>query len=89
VHVDGAYVNSHARPAIRKDDRVDRRLAQKRNPDKRCMLVIRQNHTPEERAHGYQGPSVHPVDGDPQGRPGPHRQSGAVLRRGRLDGVRR
>lgn len=41
VEVDGAYVNGHVRPANKKADRVDRRLAEHQNPDKRCVLVLR------------------------------------------------
>ncbi|MFZ6800381.1 IS1595 family transposase [Undibacterium sp. Di24W] len=42
VHVDGAYVNGHIRPKNKKEDRVDRRLAEHQNPAKRCVLVMRQ-----------------------------------------------
>lgn len=41
VEMDGAYVNGHVRPANRKADRVDRRLAVNQNPDKRCVFVMR------------------------------------------------
>ena len=40
VEVDGAYVGGHIRPANRKEDREDRRLADK--PGKSCVLVLRQ-----------------------------------------------
>jgi hypothetical protein len=55
VHVDGAYVGGSARPENRKEDRVDRRLAENQNPDKRCILVMRENHTAEERKDGFLG----------------------------------
>ena len=42
VHVDGAYVNGHIRPANKKADRVDRRLAVNQKESKRCVLVFRQ-----------------------------------------------
>ncbi len=41
VEMDGAYVNGHVRPANKKADRVDRRLAENQNPDKRCVFVMR------------------------------------------------
>jgi transposase-like protein len=41
VEVDGAYVNGHVRPENKKADRIDRRLAENQNPDKRCVLVFR------------------------------------------------
>lgn len=55
VHIDGAYVNGHVRPKNKKEDRLDRRLAENQNPDKRCVLVIRENHTAEERKDGFKG----------------------------------
>jgi transposase-like protein len=55
VHVDGAYVGGSVRPENRKEDRVDRRLAENQNPDKRCVLVMRENHTAEERKQGFHG----------------------------------
>lgn len=42
VHVDGAYVNGHIRPANKKADRVDRRLTIHQKDNKRCVLVFRQ-----------------------------------------------
>ena len=39
--MDGAYVNGHVRPANKKADRVDRRLAENQNPDKRCVFAMR------------------------------------------------
>ena len=49
VQIDGAYVGGHVRPQNKKEDRVDRRLAGNQSPDKRCILVMRENH-PEESA---------------------------------------
>lgn len=40
--IDGAYVNGYMRPANNIDDRVDRRLAENQNPNKRCVVVVRQ-----------------------------------------------
>jgi transposase-like protein len=48
VHMDGAYVGGKVRPENKKEDRVDRRLAENQDPNKRCILVMRQNYTPEE-----------------------------------------
>ena len=42
VHMDGAYVNGYVRPKNHKDDRVDRRKAEYQNPNKRCIVVLRQ-----------------------------------------------
>ncbi len=44
VDVDGAYVGGHVRPKNKKEDRVDRRLAENQSPDKRCILVMREKH---------------------------------------------
>ena len=55
VHVDGAYVGGSVRPENCKVDRVDRRLAENQNPNKRCILVMRENPTPEERRDGFRG----------------------------------
>ena len=40
--IDGAYVNHHVRPANNIEDRIDRRLAANQNPNKRCIVVVRQ-----------------------------------------------
>ena len=48
VHVDGAYVGGKVQPENRKEDRVDRRLAENQDPAKRCVLVMRQCYTPAE-----------------------------------------
>jgi transposase-like protein len=45
IHVDGAYVGGKVRPENRREDRVDRRLAENQDSDKRCILVMRQAHT--------------------------------------------
>jgi len=42
VEMDGAYVNKHVRPANRKADRIDRRLASNQNPKKRAVIVMRE-----------------------------------------------
>ena len=42
VHLDGAYVNGYIRPKNKKEDRIDRRLAENQRPDKRCVFVMRQ-----------------------------------------------
>jgi len=42
VHMDGAYVNGYIRPKNKKEDRIDRRLAENQRPDKRCVFVMRQ-----------------------------------------------
>jgi hypothetical protein len=43
VEMDGAYVGGHVRPQNKKEERVDRRLAENQSPDKRCILVMREN----------------------------------------------
>jgi hypothetical protein len=45
VHMDSAYVNGHVRPANKKVDRVDRRMAVNQRQDKRCVFVMRQKAT--------------------------------------------
>ncbi|CDK99115.1 Putative transposase [Magnetospirillum gryphiswaldense MSR-1 v2] len=42
VEVDGCYVGGHVRPANRKVDRVDRRLAENMNGKRKCVVVMRQ-----------------------------------------------
>jgi transposase-like protein len=42
VEIDGAYTNGHVRPENREEDRKDRRLAENQNPDKRCILAMRE-----------------------------------------------
>ena len=41
VEIDGAYMNGHVRPRNEKTDRVDLRLAENQNPNKRCIITIR------------------------------------------------
>jgi transposase-like protein len=53
VEIDGAYVNGHIRPKNKKEGRVDRRQAENQSPDKRCLLVIRENHHKESRSDGH------------------------------------
>jgi transposase-like protein len=48
VEMDGAYVGGHVRPQNKKVERIDRRLAENQNPDKRCILVMRENHPQEQ-----------------------------------------
>lgn len=42
VEVDGCYVGGHVRPANRKMDRVDRRLAENMSGKRKCVVVMRQ-----------------------------------------------
>ena len=42
VEVDGCYVGGHVRPANRKEDRVDRRLAENMNGKRKCVVVLRE-----------------------------------------------
>jgi hypothetical protein len=44
VEVDGAYVGGHVRAQNKKEERLDRRLAENQSPDKRCILVMRENY---------------------------------------------
>jgi len=55
IHVDGAYVGGTVRPENKKEDRVDRRLAENQDPDKRCILVMREAHTEAEVEAGNTG----------------------------------
>ena len=56
VHLDGAYVGGPVRPENRKEDRVDRRLTENQNPDKRCLLVMRPTYRREEtERNGFSG----------------------------------
>jgi len=55
VQMDGAYVGGAVRPENRKADRVDRRLAEHQNPDKRCILVMREAFTEAEVDTGRAG----------------------------------
>jgi hypothetical protein len=42
VEIDGAYVNGYVRPSNEKTDRKDLRLAENQNPNKRCIITIRE-----------------------------------------------
>lgn len=42
VEMDGAYVNKHVRPRNNRTDRIDRRLKENQNPNKRAVIVLRQ-----------------------------------------------
>ena len=44
VEMDGAYVGGHVRAQNKKEERLDRRLAENQSPDKRCILVMREQH---------------------------------------------
>jgi hypothetical protein len=65
VQLDRAYTNGSVRPENRAEERVDRRLAEHQNPDKRCVLVMRE---------------THPAD-DPLGRVGGKRTLTFIIRR--------
>ena len=51
VQVDGCYTGGSVKPANRAEERVDRRLAENRNPDRRCIQVMRETF-PEHAAQG-------------------------------------
>lgn len=42
VEIDGAYFGGHVRPANRKEDRKDRRLAKNQNGKRQCVVVMRE-----------------------------------------------
>lgn len=42
IHMDGAYVNGTIREKNKKEDRIDRRLAENQKETKRCVFVMRQ-----------------------------------------------
>ncbi len=42
VHIDGTYVNGYVRPHNKKENRVDRRLLENKNPNERCVIVMRE-----------------------------------------------
>jgi transposase-like protein len=48
VQIDGGYVGGAIRPANQADARVDRRLAEHQNPDKRCVLVMRETYPADD-----------------------------------------
>ncbi|AWW34589.1 IS1595 family transposase [Mannheimia varigena] len=48
IHIDGTYVHSAPRPKNKKSERVDRRLKQNANPNKRAVLVMRERYAKQE-----------------------------------------
>jgi hypothetical protein len=42
VEIDGMYIGGHVRPKNRREERVDRRRRENRNPDRRCVIGMRQ-----------------------------------------------
>ena len=54
VEMDGAYVGGHVRAQNKKEERLDRRLAENQSPNRRCILVMRetQPHADEVSAPG-------------------------------------
>ncbi len=50
VQLDGASVGGSVRPANRTEDRVDRRLVEHQNPDKCCVLVMRETYPVDDLA---------------------------------------
>jgi transposase-like protein len=48
VQIDGGYVGGSVRPANQAEERVDRRLAEHQNPDKRCVLVMRETYPADD-----------------------------------------
>ncbi|WP_419843916.1 IS1595 family transposase, partial [Actinobacillus pleuropneumoniae] len=48
IHIDGTYVHSAPRPKNKKAERVDRRLKQNANPNKRGVLVMRERYTEQD-----------------------------------------
>ena len=42
VEVDGAYFGGYIKPANKKEDRIDRRLAKHQNGKRRCVFIIRE-----------------------------------------------
>lgn len=45
IHIDGTYVHSAPRPKNKKSERVDRRLKENANPNKRSILVMRSRYS--------------------------------------------
>jgi transposase-like protein len=50
VEIDGAYVKGYVRPSNEKADRSDLRLAENQNPNKRCIITLRERGEPGEGA---------------------------------------
>ena len=65
VQIDGAYVGGSVRPTNRAEERVDRRLAEHQDPERRCVVALRE---------------TFPKD-DPQGRFGAKRTLTAIVKR--------
>lgn len=42
VEIDGAYFGGHVKPANRKEDRIDRRLAENQTGKRKCVVVMRE-----------------------------------------------
>jgi transposase-like protein len=65
VQIDGGYVGGSVRPENRAEERVDRRLAEHQDHDRRCVIALRE---------------AFPED-DPQGRVGAKRTLTAIVKR--------
>jgi transposase-like protein len=52
VEMDGVSIGGSVRPANRVEDRVDRRLGENQDPDRRCVLVLRETQPASEAAAG-------------------------------------
>lgn len=50
IHIDGTYVHSAPHPKNKKSERVDRRLKENANPNKRSILVMRNRYSEAETA---------------------------------------
>ncbi len=48
IHMDDTYVHSSVCEENKKIDRVDRRLKVNKNPNKRCIIVMRNRYTTDE-----------------------------------------
>lgn len=57
VEMDGTYVHPAPRKANKKSDRIDYRLKENQNPDKRCVMVAREHYSEQEKSenHLYHG----------------------------------
>ncbi|MDD0824761.1 IS1595 family transposase [Mannheimia sp. AT1] len=49
IDMDGTYVHPAPRKANKKSDRLDYRLAENQNPDKRCIIVAREHYATDEK----------------------------------------
>ena len=83
AQIDGCYTNGAVKPANRAADRVERRLVEHRDPDRRCVLVMRETFPKDALAERIGGKRtltfVLPARTRRMSRPWPH----ASLRRGR------